>query len=296
MPDNSPKYSEAIKTILNGLIDYAGLFPPDNLEMSAAVSNFISYRNDANAWMLGRFLLPISRIDDFENVSSRLLPGENSLPISLSVTADSDLLGGLKRVAEFNNSIFAAGNNVVIDSIEFSVLTGSEILNINNLLPSHLVAYFDVPPGSRGEELVDAVALAGGRVKLRIGETKPEILNASSDILRYFDSCSRLNVPITIRMEYLFPRKVADSSGKSFFLNLFLAAAFVRSGMDIAEASQILDEDSSGAFFIDEQGITWRGFRLDLDQIKSVRDNFLISFGVGSFTGFVSDLESLHLL
>jgi hypothetical protein len=296
MPDNSPKYSDAVKTILNGLIDYACLFPPGNLEMSAAVSNFVSYRNDANAWMLGRFLLPASCIDDFENMSSGLLPGENSPPISLSVTAGDDLLGGLKRVVEFNNGFFAAGNNVVIDSMEFSALTGSEILNINNLLPSHLFAYYDVPPGSRGEELVDAVALAGGRVKLRIGETKSGVLNASSDILRYFDLCSGLNIPITIRLEDPFPRKVAGGSGKFLFLNLFLAAAFLRSGMGIAEASQILDEDSPGAFFFDEQGITWRGFRLDFDQIKSVRENFLISFGVGSFIGFVSDLESLHLL
>ena len=295
MPDNSPKYSDAVKILLNGLIDYAGLFSPGNLEMSAAVSNYFSCRNDTSAWMLGRFLLPVSRIDDFENVSSRLLPGENSPPISLSVTVNDDLLGRLKRVAEFNNGFFAAGNNVVIDSMEFSALTGSEILNINNLLPSHLVAYYDLPPGSRVEELVDAVALAGGRVKLRVGGSKSGIMNASSDILRYFDLCSRSNIPITIRMEDSFPRKVAGT-GKFLFLNLFLAAAFMRSGIDSAEASQILDEDSPGSFFFDEQGITWRGFRLDLDRIKPVRENFIISFGVGSFTSFVSDLESLHLL
>jgi hypothetical protein len=292
MPNDSSKYSEPVKIVLSGLFDYAGLFPPANREMSAALSDYVSLRNGEHSWVLGKFLLPVSRIDEFATVGSEFLPGENSQPISVSVTIDDDLLGGLKRVAEFNNGFFAAGNNVVINSLEFSGTTGSDILKIHNLLPSHLTAYFDVPLSDRAEELVEATALSGCRAKVQIAGRKDMDTSSASRILEVIDSCSRFNVPITVRIASSLQQADAEAN----YLNLFLAAAYIRSGMNSAEVLPILQENSPSAFFFDEQGITWQGFRLDLDQIKTVREKFFISFGVGSIADVVSGLRALNLL
>jgi hypothetical protein len=80
------------------------------------------------------------------------------------------------------------------------------------------------------------------------------------------------------------------------FLNLFLAAAFLRAGMDEAGAAQLLEEGSPEAFQIDDKGIRWRNHRLDLESLTDARRVGMISFGSCSFTEPIADLESLHLL
>ena len=41
------------------LIDYAGLFPPANLSLEAAINNYRNYINSDDSWMLGPFVLPV---------------------------------------------------------------------------------------------------------------------------------------------------------------------------------------------------------------------------------------------
>ena len=48
------------------------------------------------------------------------------------------------------------------------------------------------------------------------------------------------------------------------FLNLMLAVAFLRAGMDDAEVTRVLEEGDPEAIQADDAGITWRGRRLDL--------------------------------
>lgn len=51
----------SLRALLDGLIDYAGLFPPAALSMQDAVRNFARYREEAYAWALGRFVVPADR-------------------------------------------------------------------------------------------------------------------------------------------------------------------------------------------------------------------------------------------
>jgi len=80
------------------------------------------------------------------------------------------------------------------------------------------------------------------------------------------------------------------------FLNVFLAAAFLRAGMETGLAVQLLAEQSSRAFHIDLDGVGWREHRLSRDEIAAARRKFAISFGSCSFTEPIEDLRSLHLL
>jgi hypothetical protein len=53
--------ARSAKTLLSGLIDYAGLFPPAGLSMDEAVRNYMRYREGEHAWMLGKFVVPAAR-------------------------------------------------------------------------------------------------------------------------------------------------------------------------------------------------------------------------------------------
>jgi hypothetical protein len=57
--------STTLRTLLHSLVDYAGLFPPAALDMHAAVHEYAHHRAGEHAWMLGHFILPVSRLDEF---------------------------------------------------------------------------------------------------------------------------------------------------------------------------------------------------------------------------------------
>ena len=80
------------------------------------------------------------------------------------------------------------------------------------------------------------------------------------------------------------------------FLNLMLAVAFFRSGMEEVEVARLLEEGEPDAFQADDSGISWRNRRLDLKALSDARRLGMISFGSCSFTEPIADLESLHLL
>jgi len=62
----------ALRELMTGLIDYAGLFPPAALEMDAAVRNYEAYLRGPDAWALGRFVVPAARLEDLAGRPFRL--------------------------------------------------------------------------------------------------------------------------------------------------------------------------------------------------------------------------------
>jgi hypothetical protein len=55
----------ALTSLLDGLVDYAGLFPPAALPMDEAVRNYGAYRDGDSRAMLARFVLPVARLGEF---------------------------------------------------------------------------------------------------------------------------------------------------------------------------------------------------------------------------------------
>ena len=53
--DSKPK--ESARALLAEIIDYAGLFPPSQISMAEAVTNYAAYKNSNYKWMLGRFIV-----------------------------------------------------------------------------------------------------------------------------------------------------------------------------------------------------------------------------------------------
>src|SRR5581483_2364186 len=70
----------ALRALLDGLIDYAGLFPPAALSADAAVANYQRDRSGEHAWMLRWFVVGAAELPH--------VPRE--LDGSLSVLADAD--------------------------------------------------------------------------------------------------------------------------------------------------------------------------------------------------------------
>ena len=80
------------------------------------------------------------------------------------------------------------------------------------------------------------------------------------------------------------------------FLNVFLAATFLRAGMETEVALELLEEKSAQALHFDLDGVAWRQHWLSRDEISAARHDFAMSFGSCSFTEPIDDIRSLQLL
>jgi hypothetical protein len=124
-------------------------------------------------------------------------------------------------------------------------------------------------------------------------------------VIEFIRRCAAANVPFKataglhhpLRSIHRFTYQPESASGIMHgFVNLFLAAAFSRAGMESDLAVQLLEEQSAEAFQFDLNGVGWRQCRLSRDEIAAARRSFAVSFGSCSFTEPIDDLRSLHLL
>ncbi|MFL5401631.1 MAG: hypothetical protein ACJ8BF_02310 [Gemmatimonadales bacterium] len=291
-----------VQLLLRQSIDYAGLFPPAALDMTTAVANYAGYGAGPENWALGRFILPVSRLNEFEQAFQQVMKPTGRW--SLSALPGPDLAADLDRIAAFNVRSARRESGTVIDTIE---LKSSSVTAIEDMLrrkPDDLQAYFELPIDRDPGELASAVAEAGGRAKVRTGGVTPDAFPSTSDLSRFIHVCVRSGLPFkataglhhALRAEYPLTYEERSARGMMFgFLNLFMAAAFIRGGMTEREVLRLLEESSPTAIEVDQLGIGWRGHRLGLEAIGRAREA-IVSFGSCSFTEPIGELQSLHLL
>jgi hypothetical protein len=297
----------AIRTLLRGSIDYAGLFPPAGLDMATAVANYAQYRTGPAAWALGRFIVPVGWLPELEAAAQHLLPQRSEAgPWRLGALAGPDFAEDLAQVSEFNrrqSGLSAVG--VTADTVEVKAATESAVEEIMRRIPPDLQAYIEIPIDRDPRGLIAAIRRLGGRAKVRTGGVTTDVFPSTADLIRFVRGCVQEQVPFKataglhhpLRAEYRLTYESESPCGTMFgFLNLFLAAAFLLAGMSQADAARLLEEGSPEAIQVDESGITWNGHRLDLESLHRARREGMISFGSCSFTEPIGDLETLHLL
>ncbi len=310
--------------LMEGLIDYAGLFPPAALDMAAAVRNYAAYTRSPQATWLGRFVLPVSRLEEFSKSVASISDGDSrDPPWRLSVLIGKDLIADLKAIAAFNRG-------AIIDSIEMKVETAEEIraamaqisawaatvglgLSLGrspgpglglDLVPG-FTAYFEVSIQADPAPLLAAIAAAGGRAKVRTGGVTGDLFPSPEALARFLAACARAEVPFKATAGLHHPVRSArpltyapDSAQAKMhgFLNVFLAAAFSANGMDPESLADLLREESPRAFAFREEEVAWQGHRLGASQLRSARRNFALAFGSCSFEEPGEDLREAGFL
>jgi hypothetical protein len=304
--------AEAVDTtrvLLRDLIDYAGLFPPAALAMMPAVANYDLYTRSKCSWILGRFIVQVARLGEFEQAFVGL-PAPEYEPGStiwrLSALLGDDVAADIASIREFNARMatHSSGRSVVVEAVEVKAASPDEVISSAKIIPTELDAYFEVPLWSGGE-CIAAISDCGRRAKIRTGGETADKFPSSENVIEFIRLCAAANVPFKataglhhpLRSVHRFTYQPDSASGIMHgFLNVFLAAAFLRAGMKTDLSIELLDEQSAEAFHFDSDGIVWRQHRLSRHEIIATRRDFAISFGSCSFTEPIDDLRSLHLL
>jgi translation initiation factor 2 beta subunit (eIF-2beta)/eIF-5 len=303
---------EAPRVLLSRLIDYAELFPPASLGMAAAVANYDAYLHSEHSWMLGRFIVPVARLAEFEEAVGRLSPAQAEAAWSLSALSGPSPAADLARIRESNDrfAVSHSARRARIESLEVKISSAEEIERLSKLIPAELDTYFEIPwaGGAASSGLRDcimAVAHCGRRAKIRTGGETADKFPASEIVVEFIRLCAASSVAFKATaglhhpvrsLHHLTYQPDSASTTMHGFLNVFLAAAFLRVGMDPRLAVELLNEQSATAFHFDPDGLLWREHRLGLDDISAARRDFAVSFGSCSFTEPVDDLRVLGLL
>ena len=296
---------KAIDALLDGLVDYAGLFPPASEDMRPALESYASYLDGADRKALGRFIVPLPRLKELEDAGDGLFPhGRDSEPWRLSVLVADDIHAAAEEMLKFNrhHSSQSRAGHVAIDVAELKASTPAEIESQLEEIPRSFTTYFEIPTRGDVSPLVKALAHAGSRAKIRTGGVTPEAFPPADEIIDFVTACRREGVPFKataglhhpIRGNYRLTYEPDSPTGKMYgFVNVFLAATFVYAGETEETALAMLQEEDPLAFSFSDDAIVWRDMRVGAKQIKAARADLAISFGSCSFREPVDEVESV---
>jgi hypothetical protein len=301
MTDSAPK--ESVRILLSEIIDYAGLFPPTQVSMPDAVINYATYRNSNYSWMLGRFVLPVARLDEFLETADDFVARDVENSWRLSVLAGEDIYETLRLIEDFNKK---NAPRILCDMLEVRATTESKITNTVNALPESLTAYFEVPTDERLPDLVTTLAINRQSAKLRTGGLTADDFPKTREIIRFVRTCLAANVPFKATAGLHHPIRCfkpltyepdAARGTMNGFLNMFLATGFARAGYKPMILEEILEDEFEESFDFTDSGVAWHtDYFLTNWQLGYVRQKSIVSFGSCSFDEPIADLQEIGLL
>ena len=297
----------ATRILLEGLVDYAGLFPPARLDMPSAVREYAAHRDSDAAWMLGRFIVPSARLEEMEGAAAALLPRDASQqPWQISMLGGADPVDDAERVWAFNERHAHAGpGRAVIDTMELRAADATAAERVVRSVPGGVTAYVEIPVADDPADLIGVLRRVGARAKVRTGGVTPDAFPPPAHLARFIRACADAGVAFKataglhhpIRGEFRLTYEAGSPTGTMYgFLNVFLAAGFAAQGVPLAELEAMLTESDPASLMFSDRGIAWGGRRLDLDDLRHLRARGAVAFGSCSFSEPVADLGALRIL
>jgi hypothetical protein len=286
----------ALHALMHAIVDYAGLFPPAGLDMAEAVHEYARYGGSDDAWMLGRFVVPIARLEEFRAARAAV---SNDGRWRLSALLGADVARDVDRAAEFNARL---DTSATIDCLEARITAPDDVASLAGLPIGAFSVFGELPVGAASGPIVSALRDAGFNAKLRTGGITPDSIPDASWLIRAIRACIDAGVPFKataglhhpIRGRYRLTYAEHAPTGIMYgYLNLFLAAAFLARGLAEHDATELLTEQDPRAFVLLADSVRWRGHTLAAADIRIMRDRVATSFGSCSFREPVDELREL---
>ena len=288
MPNMPTATTTRSEIMLEGLIDYAGLYPPANLDMQATVHNWSANYSSEDRWMLARLIIPANRLDEFTQAAEQLVPKSDEEPWQLSVLlpeASSDsFTAAAQQVVDFNLSNCGAVANVV----EFKATTTAEIDTALSCIHDDIFPFIELPINQDPRGLIAALAGSIAGAKVRTGGISPELYPSVEDLARFIHCCAISNLQFKATAGMHHPcRNYNESVGIHEFGFLAVLYATVAAKFHDATLEQIADILQSDEVDLDS---------CTEEMLERVRAELFCSFGSCSIDDPRTDLQAMGLL
>jgi hypothetical protein len=304
---SSATAAPAVRAAFAQLIDYAGLFPPAQLDTASALAEYGLARRGPFAWMLGRFIVPASRVSEVLDAPA------DGYPVDLSVIVDAgtDPRAWLSRLQSALDEIARVRSSqarVRIESLEIALPplpTRRETFDaaIGQFAASRLKAglevlpaFVELPRDARWKEELRGAMFALSRhhlgAKLRCGGVAADAFPSAHDVAAFVTTAAEHRVPMKATAGLHHPLRRRDEQlGVTMhgFLNLLAATVFARAGADAAQVERIVESEDPNQLRPGASG-------LSAEDLRAAREQSFISYGSCSFSEPTEDLQELGLL
>jgi hypothetical protein len=302
------------------LFDYAGMFPPAELPLEAALRHYARYRRAPESWMLARFILPAGRLIDLAPFVEEILRPLAPLRLSLLTRGGADPEAALAGLREDLDAVAAArirfGPLLQMESIEARLPAPSmgspaataafarELVRLSaevGIAQVFLEATGAADWLAANERLIaSAAGLPGLGAKFRCGGATAASFPAIGPLAAAIVSARDAVVPWKATAGLHHPYRRPDpATGATMhgFVNLFGAGILAHAlGLEEEPVRAILAEEDPGAFRFEEDAFAWRDRRVPAGTAARLRAGHVLSIGSCSFEEPCEDLRALGLL
>jgi hypothetical protein len=304
----------SLRTLLTGILDYAGLFPPAKLSLDQALPLYARYRQDSNQWLLGRFVIPAGRLEELQPFLSGLFA--SGPPLALSVLGrpannDADFLEGLTLDLEAVAGFRALeGSRVAVEVLETRLPAGPGMVELiressEQAAQSELFPFFEI--GLAGDwrttlnrALHGCAAVGRAGLKLRCGGQEPTAVPSVEQVAGVIADAALARVPLKFTAGLHHPLRGKGTGREQAhhgFLNVFVAGVLaVEHQLPETTLRQLLQEETPAVFQFDDAGVRWREWHAGTAEIALARQYTVTSFGSCSFDEPLADMSRLGWL
>jgi len=292
------KLTKSLRAFAEGLVDYAGLFPPATLELPQVVKNYIGYHKWAESWMLARLICPITQLNELgKNI--RMLGGvEKKIGVIglVGTTASSTEIG--TNINTFHQKY---GDSAQIEAIESKLNESSAKEAVSSLVSlTPYTTFFETTNSDRIDELLKLLQQVGAGFKLRCGGLKPEEFPSAEELARSIILCREAKVPMKFTAGLHHPLRHYNQTTlckMHGFVNVFGGAMLAHvHHLPQKELENILSDEESSHFKFTEDAFHWNDLSIDVETITSLRQSRILSYGSCSFEEPIDDMKELGWL
>jgi len=292
---------DAVVAAFRGLVDYAGLYPPASLTLERVIANYAAYRASPAAWMLGRLVLPLDRLDEAEALARAAgATAADPWPVSVLV---GDALGASTNSGALTHFRAETGRLLCIESIETAAGTVEEIQFLSRSYPLYLERFIEIPLDPDPAPLLAALAATACWAKMRTGGVTPAKVPSTALVARFLARAKHAGAALkataglhhAIRAERRLTYATDSPTGIMHgFVNVTFAATLLAAGkIDETLADAVLDDDRPEVFKFGGRAGSWLNAVLTYGEFAHGRDHLLRSVGSCSFEEPVEELRQL---
>jgi hypothetical protein len=312
------KIKESLKIFLDGIIDYAGIFPPAKLPLKDAYENFLMYQKDDRGILVSNFICSLDQLDELGKLI-KASSDEFILPLSIVCQYNENYNSDLNIIGDFlnENQGKVSINNLEIkvpgefynNEKNFSGLLSNISDKKNEVINDKTFLFYEGNINGDYENnfkfLIGVIEIHNEKYKdsgfkLRTGGVEAALFPTSEQVVYAMRKCLDRGVSFKATAGLHHPFRHYNDSVKTKmhgFINLFGAGIITyRHNITDKEMIEMLEEEDHDKFNFTDDDFIYRGWEISNDEIALARKEFMISFGSCSVDEPVDDLKKLGLI
>jgi len=312
------------QALFDGIIDYAGLFPPAALPMEEAFARYLVHRRSSDSWMLARFVCPAGRLAELEGLLTDSAVGESRIEIAVLGRGGGTLDEFVKTTGEdaavirafltrqegraaadvFEVRLPEAGGAAVAVEKAWQSLTNNGSTPITPYFEVSLLGDWRPRLPAAAAAIRDATRTAGGNhrlgLKIRCGGLDAAAIPEPMAVAAAIATCRATGVPLKATQGLHHPFRHTDETLGAVvhgFLNLFTAGVLAHArDLPVRRLTEIIADTNPQSFVVEADRLAWHDLEASTDEVAAARSGLLTTFGSCSFSEPRDDLQALDII